>query len=137
MGTQKHRSRHNIHAGRELRSTQTPAEETLWQALRNRKLAGLKFRRQHPIGPFMADFCCPDRRLIIELDGSVHARMQEEDSAREAILVAAGYTVLRFDNGAVAEDLSAVLNAILTTAEGLPAYEGTPPFRAGPWQTRR
>jgi len=55
-----------------LRRNPTPAEKTLWQALRNRQLAGLKFRRQHPLGPFILDFCCPARMLVVEVDGAAH-----------------------------------------------------------------
>jgi very-short-patch-repair endonuclease len=72
--------RDNIPAARELRTRQTPAESILWDALRGRRLAGLKFRRQHPIGTFVVDFCCPDRRLAIELDGPVHAEQREHDA---------------------------------------------------------
>lgn len=57
---------------RQLRKEQTKAETRAWWLLRNRTLAGFKFRRQHPVGPFFADFCCPELRLIVELEGSVH-----------------------------------------------------------------
>ena len=70
--TQRGEHRHNVPAARDLRQRGTPAEELLWDALRNRRLDGLKFRRQHPVGPFVIDFCCPSRQLAIELDGEVH-----------------------------------------------------------------
>jgi very-short-patch-repair endonuclease len=118
---------------RELRGRQTSAEEILWEALRNRQLAGLKFRRQHPIGPFVADFCCPDRRLIVEVDGGVHAAQRQDDAQREVLLETAGYLVMRFPNEAIISDLSYVLTAIRTAAEAQRPRSGTPPLRAGGW----
>ena len=106
-------------------SRQTPVELSLWDALRNRRLAGLKFRRQHPIGPFVADFCCPDRRLIVELDGAVHATKREHDAEREALLTAAGYRILRFTNEAVRDDLPAVLEIIRAAAASRTTAPGT------------
>jgi very-short-patch-repair endonuclease len=127
------RSRHNVSAARALRDVRTHAEAILWDAIRDRQLAGLKFRRQHPIGPFVADFCCPDRRLIVELDGGIHAAQVTEDAVREALLESAGYTVLRFPNETVVTSLSAVLEAISAAADAHPPRTGTPPLRTGPW----
>src|SRR3954471_17291219 len=109
--------RDNVPVARELRTRQTSAEVMLWEELRNRRLAGLKFRRQHPIGPFIVDFCCPDRRVAIELDGAVHMTQQERDAEREALLAAAGYPVLRFTNDAISADLPAVHESIRAVAE--------------------
>jgi len=67
---------------RQLRREQTPAEALLWGHLRNRRLKGLKFRRQHPVGRFVADFYCAQHRLIVELDGAVHQRQREYDDLR-------------------------------------------------------
>src|SRR3954463_13277355 len=92
------RHRHNVPSARLLRARETWAEDLLWESLRGRRLDGLKFRRQHPIGPFVVDFCCTERRLAIELDGGVHADQREHDAEREAILITAGYTVFRFPN---------------------------------------
>ena len=82
----------------------------------------MKFRRQHPIGPFVVDFCCPDRRLVVELDGPVHLlpAQREHDAEREALLAAAGYTVLRFPNATVHNDLPTLLETIRTAAERQP-----------------
>ena len=124
---------HNVPAARDLRGTQTPAEVMLWEALRDRRLVGLKFRRQHPIGPFVADFCCPDRRLIVELDGGIHMWQREDDAEREELLSLAGYRVIRFPNDAVTTDLSNVLTAIQAAAEAQPPRQGTPPPRTGAW----
>ncbi len=125
--------RQNVPAARILREWETPTERMLWDALRGRKLAGLKFRRQHPIGPFVADFCCPDRRLIIELDGEIHDTLQDRDAEREALLRAAGYHVVRFTNQELHVDLSGILNAIQAAAEALPQREAYPTARTQGW----
>jgi very-short-patch-repair endonuclease len=110
---------------------QTSSEELLWEALRNRRLAGLKFCRQHPVGPFVVDFCCPDRRLAIELDGGVHATQREQDAEREALLVRAGYRILRFSNEAVQHGLPSVLTEIRTVAESESPRSAQPIPRTG------
>ena len=115
MGTSRH-YQHNVPAARELRAHETPAEDLLWEELRGRRLDGLKFRRQHPIGPLVLDFCCPEHRLVIELDGTSHADQLERDAERDALLTAAGYRVLRFPNQVVHEDLSTVLDIIRAAA---------------------
>ena len=105
---------------KELRKAQTPAEQALWARLRNRGLGGLKFRRQHPIGPLIADFYCAQHRLVIEVDGGVHAGQKEQDAQRTAQLTAYGYRVLRVSNQAVETNLEEVLHKI-AAACGLPA----------------
>ena len=97
---------------RELRRTMTPAEAVLWRALRDRRLAGLKFRRQHPVGPFVLDFCCLVLRLAVEVDGAVHDAKTDPDSARTELLEANGYQVLRFRNDEVLTSLPSVLARI-------------------------
>ncbi len=101
----------------ELRGSRTPAEETLWEALRGKKLAGLKFRFQHPLGQFVLDFYCASCKLAVELDGGIHEHRAEEDAARTAHLEAYGYRVIRFRNEQVLTNLPAVLEAILTAAQ--------------------
>lgn len=105
---------------RDLRKRLTPAEKVLWHLLRDRRLKGRKFRRQHPIGPFVADFCCHELRLVIELDGEVHARSQPaaRDLERDAYLRGHGFTILRFPNDRVFEEAEAVLLEILAVARG-------------------
>ena len=98
--------------GRALRREQTPAEEKLWNRLRGRETGGFKFRRQFPVKGYIADFCCPERKLIIELDGEQHSEQQEYDSARTAALGRWGYKVLRFWNSEVLERPEEVLEAI-------------------------
>jgi len=106
---------------RELRKAMTPAEVALWSSLRGRRLIGLKFRRQHPIGRFIVDFCCPSRRLIVELDGGVHLGQEEHDEDRTRVLGDLGYRVIRFANDEVIADMTAVLEAIVGACEGRPS----------------
>src|SRR5690349_4547952 len=91
-----------IHAG-ELRRRMTDAEQKLWSLIRNKKLKGKKFRRQHPVGNYILDFYCHECKLAIELDGSSHtqAESREYDEARTAFLKENGIAVLRFWNGEV------------------------------------
>jgi very-short-patch-repair endonuclease len=133
VDTHRIRHRDNVPAARELRVRQTAAEMILWEALRNRRLDGLKFRRQHPVGPFVLDFCCPERRLGIELDGAVHAAQPENDAEREALLATAGYRTLRFPNDAVQGDLPAVLAAIRAAVASEPPRQPSPLPRTGAW----
>ncbi|MDF3040461.1 MAG: hypothetical protein K0Q71_3167 [Thermomicrobiales bacterium] len=133
MSINRGKHRDNVPAARDLRTHQTPSEVLLWGALRSRRLDGLKFRRQHPIGPFVVDFCCPDRRLIVELDGAVHDGQPEHDAEREDLLKAAGYRVLRFRNEAVRADLSDVLQVILTAALAEPPRPAKPIARTAGW----
>ena len=93
-----------------LRQNSTLAEQRLWLFLRNQGL-GVKFRRQHPIGPYVADFVCLDRRLIIELDGGQHAE-SAHDRIRDRWLSQEGYRVLRFWNTDVLRNRAGVLEVI-------------------------
>ena len=96
---------------RELRRGKTDAERTLWARLWDRQM-GVKFRRQHPIGPYIVDVCCPERRLVVELDGGQHARQREHDARRTAFLAANGYHVYRFWNVDVFANLDGILERI-------------------------
>src|SRR5579872_2153539 len=99
---------------RSLRRNATSAERRLWQGLRRRQIAGLRFRRQVILGGFVADFACFDARMIIEVDGATHGTDQEiaRDAARSAALAAQGYDVLRFTNDEVFHNLDGVLETI-------------------------
>jgi len=97
---------------RELRQQLTAAEELLWSRLRNRQLGGLKFRRQHPLGSFIADFCCPSRRLVVEIGGDIHDLQPGRDRARTEQFEQHGYQVIRFRNEQVLTDIEAVLEAV-------------------------
>ena len=103
------------HAARKLRRALTPAERILWEALRGRRLEGLKFRCQHPVGWFVLDFYCPARKLVLEVDGDVHHDPDQRvrDKLRDEQLAAYGYRVLRFPNDEVMNGLPAVLSRIL------------------------
>ncbi|MHB1109350.1 MAG: endonuclease domain-containing protein [Devosia sp.] len=96
---------------RKLRREATPAERLLWGALRGRRFADFKFRRQVPIGPFIADFLCHDARLVVELDGSQHAD-DPGDARRDAELNRWGFRVLRVWNNEMITNEAGVLEAI-------------------------
>jgi very-short-patch-repair endonuclease len=100
---------------RSLRRKKTSAEAMLWQALRNRELARQKFLRQEPIGPYFADFCCRERKLIIELDGATHSTDAElaRDAKRTRFFESQNYRVIRFTNADVYSDIESVTNTIL------------------------
>ncbi|RZK59039.1 MAG: DUF559 domain-containing protein [Pedobacter sp.] len=97
-----------------LRKTQTDAEEVIWQSLRNRKMLGFKFRRQHPLDKYIADFYCYETKLIIEIDGGIHNQYdnQEYDKNRSYELEEMGIAVIRFTNDVVKLDLMKVLDTI-------------------------
>ena len=101
-----------VPVARSLRRNQTPVEAKLWSVLRNRQLDGLKFRRQHPIGRYVADFCCEEIRLIIELDGSQHLDQAEYDAERTKYFESLGYKVIRFWNNDVMKDINGVIRII-------------------------
>jgi very-short-patch-repair endonuclease len=98
---------------RDLRRQQTEVELRLWSRLRDRQLCGAKFRRQHPIGPYIVDFCCPERALIVEVDGGQHAEGSTGDQRRTNFLEANGFHVVRFWNNEVLEQTDAVLEEIV------------------------
>ena len=97
---------------RRLRQNSTGAERQLWTHLRNRQIEGAKFRRQHPIEELITDFCCPERGIIIELDGGHHALQTGIDRVRDTRLQQAGYRVLRFWNNDVIQNTDGVLDRI-------------------------
>jgi very-short-patch-repair endonuclease len=113
-------SRSLIQRARELRRDQTSAEGLLWNHLRSEQL-GYKFRRQHPIGRFIADFYCHQARLVVEADGDVHDGRQEQDAVRSEWLSERGYRVIRFSNEQIRRELASVLEAIKAECE-----RGTP-----------
>ena len=102
-----------MHQASVLRKEPTLAEVRLWELLRRGALEGVRFRRQHAIGPYIVDFCAPRHRLIIEVDGSQHIEAQHEDRARTGFLQSQGYRVLRFWNSQVESDPNGVVRAIL------------------------
>jgi very-short-patch-repair endonuclease len=98
---------------RKLRKEQTDAERRLWWQLRNRQLEGWKFRRQYPIGDYIADFVCIDAKLIVELDGGQHSEQRQYDENRTRDLEKAGFVVLRFWNNDVLTNSEGVIEEIL------------------------
>src|SRR4030095_5367904 len=118
---------------RRLREESTPAEQILWEWLRDRQFMGLKFRRQFPIGPYVADFYCHSLKLIVELDGAIHELRPQisHDENREANLAALGYSVLRFTNQKVLESPQTALAEIAQFAESLSAEALSPSCPSG------
>lgn len=98
---------------RELRNGATEAESHLWQRLRLKQLAGFKFRRQVPVAGYIADFLCPEAKLIVELDGGQHCAQIAYDERRTGMLQAKGYRVLRYWNNEALVQTEAVLEDIL------------------------
>ncbi|MBL7117229.1 MAG: DUF559 domain-containing protein [Candidatus Syntrophoarchaeum sp.] len=112
-----------VERARELRKSQTPAEQILWEMLRDRRFLNLKFRRQHQIGDYIADFYCHDLKLIIELDGSVHrlSDVEKKDIKRDNYLNSLGFKILRIQNQAILDNPDKVLEMIhkeIKTCEG-------------------
>ena len=105
--------RATIARARRLRSNLTDAESYLWRHLRFRQIAGHKFRRQRPIGPYIVDFICLEKKVVIELDGGQHAETEISDHTRDKWLRAHGYVVLRFWNNEVLREVEAIKEAIL------------------------
>ena len=97
---------------KKLRKEMTPAEQKLWQHLRNRHLFELKFRRQHPVGRFILDFYCHEHLLIVEVDGGIHELQSERDQMRTEWLQQQGYRVIRFKNEDVIFNIEGVLTEI-------------------------
>jgi very-short-patch-repair endonuclease len=97
---------------RALRRGLTPMERILWARLRDRRLAGLRFRRQHPLGEYIVDFYCPSVRVVIEIDGDTHAQQEAYDRERTDWLKKNGYRVIRFANGDVIRNLDNIMEAI-------------------------
>ena len=105
-----------IDRARGLRRRSPPPERILWSILRGRRLGGLKFRRQEPIGPYVVDFCCRERKLVVELDGMSHDDKQQHDELRARWLEEQGYRILRVTNWDVNEDIEAVARWIAREA---------------------
>ena len=105
---------------RRLREHATPAELVLWEALRNRKTGGFKFRRQQVIEGFITDFYCEEAKLAIEIDGGVHkkADQKEIDAHREIVFKARGIHTIRLKNECIISNLQTALEQIITTANG-------------------
>lgn len=106
---------------REYRRALTPAENVLWQALRSLRKEGSAFRRQHAVGAYLVDFYCPRARLVVEVDGPIHDRQQEEDAHRTEFFEINRCRVLRFKNTEVLTNLGAVTNSIRAALDASPS----------------
>jgi len=97
-----------VQRARKLRRAETKTEKLLWSILRGKQVCDLKFRRQHPIGPFYADFACVSKRLVVEIDGDYHDMVVESDLYRQEYLKQHGWTIIRFSELEVGDNPEAV-----------------------------
>ena len=118
------RERQKTQFARYLRKNMTNAEASLWHHLRNRALMGCKFRRQHPVGPYIVDFACIERKLVVELDGGQHVDAPA-DAARTRWIEANGYRVLRFWNNDALVQQQVVLAVIFEALDVPPRQAAT------------
>ena len=116
-----------------MRGEPTPAEAKLWEAIRRKQLAGWRFRRQRPIGPYIVDFCCLEQRIVVEVDGEHHRGEDQAgyDAERTAYLEQLGFRVVRLSNAMVMRDLSGALGMI-AEAGIKPLSQQQPPFQPSP-----
>lgn len=122
-------SRVGLSRAQELRNRATISEKRLWLALRGRKLAGAKFSRQMPVGPYFADFLCREHALIVEVDGHAHDFTIDHERRRTAWLQAQGYCIVRCTNDEVTFGLELVLERIAEALPTPPPTAGDPPAR--------
>jgi very-short-patch-repair endonuclease len=111
---------------RRLRNAPTEAERRLWSLLRKRQLDGCRFRRQIPLGPYVADFMCLKERLVVEVDGGQHAVRQDQDAKRTRWLESQGFRVLRFWNNEVLGNLAGVAEVIRASLRDTPHPDPPP-----------
>ena len=116
---------------KELRNNSTIQEKIVWSYVRSKQL-GYKFRRQHSINSYIVDFCCPEKKIIIEIDGSQHLDNKEYDDERTRYLMDLGYKVLRFWNNDINKHIKEVVMEIEHCLNTTPPRRlGTPPFKGG------
>ncbi len=108
-----------VEHARKLRRETTEAEALLWKHIRDRNLVGIKFRRQHPIGRYIADFCCVEEKLIVELDGGQHADDSDQDEQRTQDIETYGYRIVRYWNSEVLNNIDSVLADIRMQAQDI------------------
>jgi very-short-patch-repair endonuclease len=101
-----------VSKSRELRRDSGRAEKICWDLLRDRRINGVKFRRQHPIGPYFADFACVSKKLVVEVDGEHHAFQVERDARRTAAMEREGWRVIRFWANEVVQNREGIWSAI-------------------------
>lgn len=108
------RHRQSTIRARDLRQSQTEAEKVIWHHLKAKRFLGLKFKRQHPIGPYFPDFVCLEQKLVIEIDGGQHSE-NTKDVTRTKYLEKEGYTVIRFWNNDVLGNIDGLLSSLSLT----------------------
>jgi very-short-patch-repair endonuclease len=114
---------------RQMRHEPTPAEDQLWEYLRNRQIMGVKFQRQHGIGKFVVDFYCAEAQLVVEADGTIHQYTAEEDSVRQEFLGNLRFKVLRFTNQEILSSPGHVIEQIkMSIAESRASKTPDSPF---------
>jgi very-short-patch-repair endonuclease len=121
----------NRSRAREMRHAPAVTEKHFWNEVRDRKLDGHKFRRQYLIGPYIADYVCVEKKLIVELDGVLHQDRAGYDNARDEFLRRQGYRVIRFKNEDFADDMYGTLEYILRELGDTPSPRPSPPLREG------
>jgi len=109
---------------KDLRKNSTDAERALWQHLRGKQFDGSKFRRQQPIGRYIVDFVCFEKKIVIEVDGGQHSDTQDQDAIRDLWLHDQGFTVYRFWNHDVLQNIEGVLSQILNHPPLTPPIKG-------------
>ena len=114
-----------------LRRKQTDTERYLWRQLRAKQIKGLKFRRQVPIGPYIVDFVCFEKKLIIECDGGQHSERINEDTKRDTWLQRKGFKVLRFWNNEIIQKRQSVLDHIFQVCDEKSPSPSSPPIKGG------
>ena len=123
-----------VEIAREFRKEPTKSEKILWEALRGKKLDGIKFRRQQPIGFFVVDFYGSAFRLVVEVDGSIHGQQLDADQARQDILEELGLVVLRIDSEIVEKDLPSALDMIRKRIQEIKQHQAYPSPNVGEGQ---
>ena len=118
---------------RELRRDPSRAEKPCWELIRTHRMEGIKFRRQHPIGPYFADFVCASKGLVVEIDGDQHADRVEADSQRTALMESCGWRVVRFSARDVVQNPEGIWTAIhcLINESASTPQQATPPNGGG------
>jgi very-short-patch-repair endonuclease len=116
---------------RDLRRNGSRAERKVWELLRDRRISGVKFRRQHPIGPYFADFACISRKLVIEVDGDHHAFQIQADTRRTAAMEREGWRVVRFWANEVVQNPEGIWAEIEQVVGGSPPHLASPPRGRG------
>ena len=116
-----------------MRHVSTDAEKKFWWMVRDRRLGGYKFKRQYPIGRYIADFVCIERKLVVELDGSQHAEQKDYDAERESFFASQGFRIVRFWNPEFLKNQDGVAYQLLALLDGekTPSPQPSPPLRGG------